>query len=200
MPWVITMPTTESPFVVVLSRGYGIRGKHAHVAVVETDGKTEPSMIATRGRGVRNIVWRSGTVWYGKTERSASGRAIAQAIQIAGHHNRVHQASLGLVAITVAEIDAAENETHRRDLIEVYRHGLVGYLRDSGTQAVQRVNTGELFARKTAGDPVVAVLVKCPSTGRDYVLRVPPTMKSAREAVAWTFGMTAKEYRPTAQA
>jgi hypothetical protein len=46
----------------------------------------------------------------------------------------------------------------------------------------------------------VAVLVKCPSSGRDYVLRVPPAMKSARDAVAWTFGMTAKEYQPTAQA
>jgi hypothetical protein len=200
MSWVITKPAAEAPFVVVLSAGYGIRGKHAHVAVVETDGKTEPSMISTRGRGVRDVVWWSGTVYYGKTERSASGRAIAQAIQIAGHHNRVHQASLGLVTITVAEIDAAENETHRRDLIEVYRDGLVGYLRDSGAQAVQRDDTGELVARKTAGDPVVAVLVKCPSTGRDYVLRVPPAMKSAREAVAWTFGMKAKEYQPTAQA
>jgi hypothetical protein len=200
MPWVITKPTTEAPFVVVLSRGYGIRGKHAHVAVVETDGKTEPSMISTHGRGVRGIAWLSGTVYYGKTERSESGHAIAEAIQIAGHHNRVHQASLGLVTITVAEIDAAENETHRRDLIEVYRDGLVGYLRDSGAQAVQRDDSGELLKRETAGDPVVAVLVKCPSTGRDYVLRVPPTMKSAREAVAWTFGMKAEEFQPILEA
>jgi hypothetical protein len=34
----------------------------AHVAVVEIDGKTEPSMISTRGRGVRDVVWWSGTV------------------------------------------------------------------------------------------------------------------------------------------
>jgi hypothetical protein len=121
MPWVITTPTTEARFVVVLSRGYGIRGKHAHVAVVETDGKTEPSMISTHGRGVRRIAWLSRTVYYGKTERSESGRATAEAIQIADHHNRVHQASLGLVTITVAEIDAAENETHRRDLIGLSR-------------------------------------------------------------------------------
>jgi hypothetical protein len=200
MPWVITKPTTEAPFVVVLSRGYGIRGKHAHVAVVETDGKTEPSMISTHGRGVRSVAWLSRTVYYGKTERSESGRAIAEAIQIAGHRNRVHQASLGLMTITVAEIDAAENETHRRDLIEVYRDGLVGYLRDSGTQAVHRDDSGELLKRETPGDPVVAVLVKCPSTGRNYVLRVPPAIKSAREAVAWTFGMKAEEYQPISQA
>jgi hypothetical protein len=59
MPLVITKPNPASPFVVILSRGYGIRGKHAHVAVVETDGKTEPSMISTHGRGVRDIVWTS---------------------------------------------------------------------------------------------------------------------------------------------
>jgi hypothetical protein len=41
---------------------------------------------------------------------------------------------------------------------------------------------------------------RCPSTGRDYVLRVPPTMNSAREAVAWTFGMKAEEYQPISQA
>jgi hypothetical protein len=137
MPRVITKPTAEAPFVVVISMGYGLRGEHAHVAVVETDGKTEPSMISFRGRGgrgVRDIVWGSGNVYYGKTERSASSRAIARAIQIAGQHNHVYQASLGLVTITVAEIDAAENETYRRDLIEVYRDGLVGYLRDSGAQ------------------------------------------------------------------
>jgi hypothetical protein len=199
MPRVITKPTAEAPFVVVISMGYGLRGEHAHVAVVETDGKTEPSMISFRGRGGRDIVWGSGNVYYGKTERSASSRAIARAIQIAGQHNHVYQASLGLVTITVAEIDAAENETYRRDLIEVYRDGLVGYLRDSGAQAVQRDDMGELFRRETVGDPVVAVLVKCPSTGRNYVLRVPPTMKSAREAVAWTFGMKPDEYLVTAQ-
>src|SRR4029077_9941466 len=116
-----------------------------------------------------------------------------------GQHNHVYQASLGLVTITVAEIDAAENETYRRNLIEVYRDGLVGYLRDSGAQTVQRDDIGELFRRETVGDPVVAVLVKCPTTGRAYVLRVPPTVQTAREAVAWTFGMTVEEYQPTAQ-
>lgn len=31
---------------------------------------------------------------------------------------------------------------------------------------------------------------------KEYFLRVPPTMKTAREAVAWTFGMEADEYAP----
>ena len=31
---------------------------------------------------------------------------------------------------------------------------------------------------------------------RTYFLRVPPSMRRAREAVAWTFGMAGHEYRP----
>lgn len=34
---------------------------------------------------------------------------------------------------------------------------------------------------------------------RDYFLRVPPQTKTAHEAVAWTFGMTPKEYQPERQ-
>ncbi len=34
---------------------------------------------------------------------------------------------------------------------------------------------------------------------KDYFLRVPPDMKTAHEAVAWTFGMTADEYHPDYQ-
>jgi hypothetical protein len=184
MPRVITKLTAEAPFVVVMSMGYGLRGEPAHVAVVETDGKTEPSMISFRGRGVRDIVWGSGNVYCGKTERSASSRAIARAIQIAGQHNHVYRASLGLVTITVAEIDAAENETYRRNLIEVYRDGLVGYLRDSGAQTVQRDDIGELFRRETVGDPVVAVLVKCPSTGRAYARLLTSAERRASKAAS----------------
>jgi hypothetical protein len=32
---------------------------------------------------------------------------------------------------------------------------------------------------------------------KDYFLRVPPTMRTAREAVAWTFGLEAEDYKPT---
>ena len=34
---------------------------------------------------------------------------------------------------------------------------------------------------------------------KDYFLRVPPEMKTAHEAVAWTFGMSAEEYHPDFQ-
>jgi len=37
-------------------------------------------------------------------------------------------------------------------------------------------------------------------TRKTYYLRVPPTTRTAREAVAWTFGMSGTEYRPEKQA
>ena len=34
---------------------------------------------------------------------------------------------------------------------------------------------------------------------RHYYLRVPPTVRTAREAVAWTFGMEGDEYAPAVE-
>lgn len=45
-------------------------------------------------------------------------------------------------------------------------------------------------------EPVRAVEVICPSTGQDYLLRVPPSMSTCQSAVAWTFGMNASTYAP----
>jgi hypothetical protein len=38
--------------------------------------------------------------------------------------------------------------------------------------------------------------VQDPSTGREYFLRVPPTIQTTAEAMAWTFGLSVEEYRP----
>jgi hypothetical protein len=45
------------------------------------------------------------------------------------------------------------------------------------------------------GRPLKFVQVSCPSTGREYILRVRHDAKRAYEAVASTFGMTEKEYK-----
>ncbi|WP_425398486.1 DUF6745 domain-containing protein [Aeoliella sp.] len=37
-------------------------------------------------------------------------------------------------------------------------------------------------------EPLVCVAVNCPSTGRQYLLRVPPETSTCRQAVAWTAG------------
>ena len=46
-------------------------------------------------------------------------------------------------------------------------------------------------------EPLVCVSVICPSTGRRYLLRVPPDTNTCRQAVAWTAGFdNPDDYRP----
>ncbi len=45
-------------------------------------------------------------------------------------------------------------------------------------------------------EPIYLVKVKCPSTGAFYTLRVPPTVKTVKEGVAWTFHLDQEEYNP----
>ena len=63
-------------------------------------------------------------------------------------------------------------------------------LHQEGEQALVRI---DLPGRDEA---IVLVKVKCPSTGAFYVLRVPPQMRTVREAVAWTFDLSEAAYRP----
>ncbi|NQT23171.1 MAG: hypothetical protein HQ579_07025 [Candidatus Omnitrophica bacterium] len=49
-------------------------------------------------------------------------------------------------------------------------------------------------------EPMHLLKVKCPSTGAYYTLRVPPHMKTAKQAVAWTFHMKKSEYNPIDEA
>lgn len=45
-------------------------------------------------------------------------------------------------------------------------------------------------------EPLYLVRVRCPTLGIFYALRVPPHMKTARQAVAWTFDSKANNYLP----
>lgn len=70
---------------------------------------------------------------------------------------------------------------------------------------------GELFATDEYGslyrkelrhdEPLLIVRVtnatpEADGTFKDYFLRVPPHIETAKEAVAWTFGLTEREYAP----
>jgi hypothetical protein len=49
-------------------------------------------------------------------------------------------------------------------------------------------------------EPLVCVTVVCPSTGRRYVLRVPPATRTCRQAAAWMAGFDdPDEYRPVVE-
>jgi hypothetical protein len=50
-------------------------------------------------------------------------------------------------------------------------------------------------------EPLMVLKVTCPSTGRIYVLRVPPYMRSCKQAAAWTAGFdNPNEYQPLVEA
>ncbi len=98
---------------------------------------------------------------------------------------------------------AAERDPDRQAVL-VERYGLGRYLAESGATAVHADDCGELYRLVQHGEPIVAVHVVNASpepdgSFRDFWLRVPPNVRTAREAVAWTFGLSEREYQPVAQ-
>jgi len=203
MPKILVTPTPETPFIVMTSSAKmprSVRVPYVHVAVVETDGETAPKMLSRRARGVKGIVWRSDGPQHVGGERSAAARAVRTAVNIAFRRNRLHMAKIGVRPITLNEIIFAENETARRDYVAAYDgpqgKGLHGFLEAAGAEILHRDQAGVLVRALLPGaDPLIAVIVKCPSTGQIYALRVPPYIRRARDAVAWTFDMDPHSYQ-----
>jgi uncharacterized protein DUF6745 len=95
-------------------------------------------------------------------------------------------------SITVREILTEPNVELRRVLID--RVGMEWFVANSHAEVIDRDrDTGGdrelLRIRFDGGEDVVCVAVHCPSTGRRYVLRVPPEIRTCRQAVAWTAGI-----------
>jgi hypothetical protein len=108
-----------------------------------------------------------------------------------------------LGSLTPAEIRAEENAELRRVMLEFY--GYDRYLEESGAQPVHRDETGVLWRIALPGDEdvvMVEVVNSTPEpdgTSRTYWLRVPPSTTTAREGVAWTFGLSGEAYEPLRQ-
>lgn len=106
--------------------------------------------------------------------------------------------------ITVDEIERTENIELRRVLMD--RYGQSRYLEESGAEVIAEDETGILYRKPVDGDePLVMVKVvnRTPEPDgsyKEYFLRVPPEIRTAREAVAWTFGFSEPdEYQPDAE-
>jgi hypothetical protein len=103
-------------------------------------------------------------------------------------------------SITVEEILSEPNAELRRVLLE--RMGLERFLTEADAELLDedRDAGGErklLRVSMNGDEDLLCVLVHCPSTSRQYILRVPPTMKTCRQAIAWTAGFDDPEdYRP----
>ncbi|MGC0418642.1 DUF6745 domain-containing protein [Embleya sp. AB8] len=102
--------------------------------------------------------------------------------------------------LTVRAIHNEDNAELRRVMLEIY--GYDRYLRDVGAQPVDRDETGVLWEIELDDDEpimMVEVLNSTPEpdgSTRTYWLRVPPDTETAREGVAWTFGLSPDDYRP----
>lgn len=105
--------------------------------------------------------------------------------------------------LTGAEVLAEPNAEVRRLMLE--RVGVERFIADvhATVRDADQDPGGErkLLVVELPGDePLVCVTLKCPSTGRQYVVRVPPATKTCVEAVAWTAGFeNPANYRPVAE-
>jgi len=109
--------------------------------------------------------------------------------------------------LTVKQIEDESNAEVRRVMIE--RFGQARFLQESGARVVhQELLAGRQYTlyRKEVRDDEPIVMVRCINATQEpdgsfheYFIRVPPQIETALGAVAWTFGMTAKEYQPVAE-
>jgi hypothetical protein len=97
--------------------------------------------------------------------------------------------------ITAQKCIAEDNGEIRRVMLE--RMGSERFIAELGAEKIQADDFGTLWhAPYRDGEVYAAVQVHCPSTEREYWLRVDPLCETAREAVAQSFGMGAIEYEP----
>lgn len=108
-----------------------------------------------------------------------------------------------LTSLDPARIRAEENAELRRVMLEFY--GYDRYLAESGAEPIGKDETGILWRIALDDDEdivMVEVVNSTPEpdgTSRTYWLRVPPSTRTARAGVAWTFGLDAEAYEPVRQ-
>lgn len=102
--------------------------------------------------------------------------------------------------LTVDEILSERNTERRRVLLD--RYGFSRFIVDAQAEVLDRDADpgGERQLLRVAlreDEDLVAMSCFCPSTGRQYMLRVPPTTRSCHHAAAWIAGFdNPDDYRP----
>jgi hypothetical protein len=102
--------------------------------------------------------------------------------------------------LTAQEALKEPNAERRRVMIE-----RIGYFRFSQESGAKVLDEDEdrggprqlLFINLREDEPLVGLLCRCPSTGRQYFLRVPPKTKTCQQGAAWIAGYDDPSlYRP----
>lgn len=105
--------------------------------------------------------------------------------------------------ITVKMIESERNTEIRRVMTEKYGTGR--YIMDSGAKEMQRDDWGILYRKEVLNDEAIVMVKVVNSTPepdgsyKDYFLRVPPTTRTARGGIAWTFEKEESNYSPVKQ-
>jgi hypothetical protein len=108
-----------------------------------------------------------------------------------------------LANLTPATIRGERNAELRRIMLEHYGHER--YIVDSGAEPIQQDEVGRLWRVALPDDEAITMVEVVNSTAepdgtfRTYWLRVPPHVNTAKQAVAWTFGLEEQEYAPQIQ-
>ena len=102
--------------------------------------------------------------------------------------------------VTVRTIAAAQDPQVRRCMIEVLTPER--FIAQGGAYRIAQDETGVLWRQRWRWEAWAAVEVINATPDEDgtrkhYFLQVPANMRSAREAVAWTYGLPEQRYRPT---
>lgn len=102
--------------------------------------------------------------------------------------------------LTVERIESTDNAEVRRLLITLY--GPEKFLKESNVNIIHQDEFGILY-HKHFHDGICEAMVYVKNSTpepdgsrKEYYLRVPPDIHTARGAVAWTFGLEADEYEP----
>ncbi len=164
-----------------VARSYGYRVWDLHVTWRIPYGWTL-RLVA----GVVTLVPESGPVtevWWPVRSRGYSGRWV---------RGRLSSAA---AVLRIANIE------HRRAAVELY--GPARLLAELGTERTLwgEDRYGRLYRVPLVhDDPLMLLDVTCPSTGRQYLLRVPPWIATPHEGVAWSFGLDRWAYHPAFEA
>ena len=107
------------------------------------------------------------------------------------------------LTLTPEEIRDEQNQEVRRVMLD--RFGTERFLREVGAALVHEDEFGKLWAAELRGDEPLVMVEVVNSTPepdgsfKDYWLRVPPSIRTAREAVAWTFDVPGAKYELAAE-
>jgi hypothetical protein len=101
--------------------------------------------------------------------------------------------------VNVRTVGAAHDPQVRRCMIEVMTPER--FVREGGAYRISQDETGILWRQRWRWEAWAAVEVingtpEPDGTHKHYFLQVPANMRSAREAVAWTYGLPEQRYRP----